>query len=230
MKNNRSLDLNSLFFHSLGDFREVFKDRNQLKKLDSILRCGKILSRENQLRECGNNAELTSLLDKYNQAEFSYNWNEMSHISICQKCSLRNSKEDSEAFKDYVKGNVQIGIILSRDVAYLIDKARGKTMDGEFQIPNEIPLTFMKGIFCGGKSYQELLQEIKFAQDYGISSAEIKNAIPHVLIANQQEVYQAIYGLLFKYGYDVPIISSRDGNEIVDVGQIYKTVEDEYEN
>ena len=84
--------------------------------------------------------------------------------------------------------------------------------------------------FCGGKSYQELMQEIKFAQDYGISSAEIKNAIPHVLIANQQEVYQAIYGLLFKYGYDVPIISSRDGNEIVDVGQIYKTVEDEYEN
>lgn len=223
---NNNLDLETVLFHSLGEFGQENRDKNCLKKLESILKSGLILSRQSQLEKNTNDSQLSEFLQKYLDIKYSYNWNGMNHISICQKNSQKFDDRDSEAFSEYVTGNGGIGIVLSKDVLNIIDNERTQLMDGEFQVENEIPLSYMVGIFCGGKSFHELNCEIESArQQYDMSAQEIKDLLPHSLTSGQIEIYNSIQSLLDNYGYNVPIYSSRDGFPVVGIDTVLTEID-----
>ena len=214
----KQINLDEVFFHSLEPFGEFERSKKSFKKLETILKNGNIFSRQLQLEQNKNNESMQDVLTKYLDEKYSYNWNGMHHISICKKCSDENTAANSKAFEEYVSGNAGIGLILSKEVGNLIDSERTQIMDGEFQIPDKIPLEYMVGIFCGGKSCNEITNDILQAKNSGISNDEIKQALPHTLVENQIENCQKINILLNNYGYNnTPIYSTRDGYEIGDV-------------
>lgn len=225
MKTQNYINLNSVFFHSLGAFDTDNRLQDSLIKLESILKNGAILSRQEQINQNSDNPILAEILETYLNPNCAFNWNGMNHISICQRTSSKSLQNESEAFKEYVNGNVGIGIILSQNIMQLVDNNRLKLMDGEFQIKDIIPLKYMMGIFYGGKSNNELLNDIEVAKKLGISQQEIKEFLPHTLTPYQVEIYKSIRMLLAKYGYDIPIYSSRDGFEILNVEKLLETPE-----
>lgn len=215
---SQNLNLNNVIFHSLAPFGEYERNFNSIQKLEAILKSGYILSRQFQIIENNGNESMKANLEKYLDEKYSYNWNGMAHISVCKKNSNYNENSNSQAYEEYVKGNAGIGIILSPNVIELVDRERTTLMDGEFQIKDKIPLEYMIGIFCGGKSITELENEVEEAENSGISRKDIKQTLPYSIINNQIENYQEIKNILCSYGYEnTPIFSSRDGNEIGDV-------------
>lgn len=215
---DKQINLDEVFFHSLEPFGEFERSKKSFKKLEAVLKNGNILSRQLQLEQNKNNESMQDVLSNYLDEKHNYNWNGMHHISICKKSSDENANTNSNAFDEYVAGNAGIGIILSKEVANLIDNERTEVMDGEFQIPDKIPLEYMVGIFCGGKSCNEITNDILQAKNSGISNNEIKQVLPHILVENQIENCQKINILLNNYGYtNTPIYSTRDGYEIGDV-------------
>ena len=225
MKTQNNINLNSVFFHSLGAFASNNRLQNSLIKLESILKNGSILSRQEQINKNSDNQALSEILERYLNPKWAFNWNGMNHISICQRTSSKNPEIESDAFKEFVIGNTGIGIILSQDIMQFADNNRPKLMDGEFQIKDKVSLEYMLGIFYGGKSNNELLKDIEVAKNLGISQQEIKEFLPHTLTPYQLEIYKSIQELLNKYGYNVPIYSSRDGFEILNIENLLETPE-----
>ena len=214
MKSAQNLDFNTVYFHSLGAFMADNRISDSLLKLESILKNGAILSRQEQINLNNNNPALSKYIQRYLDPLWAYNWNGLNHISICQKTSLNNPENESDAYKEYVNGNAGIGIILSPTVLTLADKDRPKLMDGEIQIKDKIPLDYMIGIFCGGKSTKEIQYEKNIAIELGYTKQQFQEFLPHILTPNQVEVCTSINNLLDKFGYNVPIYSTRDGYEI----------------
>ena len=65
MNKHNYIDLNSAYFHSLGSFGSDDRLQHSMIKLESILKNGSILSRQEQIINNGDNSQLSKFLDKY---------------------------------------------------------------------------------------------------------------------------------------------------------------------
>ena len=211
----RMVDLNSVFFHGLEPKYVIKREKKALEKLECIFQCGAILSRSGQLSQLDLNTH--EFMKKYFNNKFDPNWNGRDYISLCKKRSETMVNFDSNSFRTYVSGNDGISIALSRNIWDLIDLNRFMLLDGEFQVKDSIPLDdYMVGIVCGGKSFKELSDEVERGKKICLSQQEIKDYLQFNLDEKQDEIVDSVGNLLCKYGYDdIPIISSRDGFEVV---------------
>jgi len=219
----KKLDINSVYFHGLESWG--FQDRleNSLKRLEAILKSKAILCRQKQLELFGESKEHASMFERYETQK--YNLNGMTHVSICQSEHFDDPRFASAAFNEYIRGNVGIGIILSKDVESLIDRNRTEFMDGEFQVEGAIPLEYMIGIFCGCKSTAEISEDFESAKKLGMSYEEFKKILPHILTPFHEEILQKLNAIMKRYNCNVPIYSTRDWNQI----EIRKTPEEYFE-
>lgn len=206
MEKFKRLDINSFYFHGLQAWGYQNKVETSLLKLEAIFESGAILCRQK--------------VDKGYWRETSghygaLNLNGMTHVSICQSSQFEDPRFASGAFSEYVRGNMAIGIILSKDVEKIIDRSRTEVMDGEFQVEGEIPLDYMVGIYCGCKSTNEILEDIESSNNYEMSREEFEKILPYIHPPHHEQILQALHSLLKKYGYNkVPIYSNRDWTEI----------------
>ena len=219
----KKLDINSVYFHGLESWG--FQDRleNSLKRLEAILKSKAILCRQKQLELFGESQEHASMFERYETQK--YNLNGMTHVSICQSGHFDDPRFASAAFNEYIRGNVGIGIILSKAVESLIDRSRTEFMDGEFQVEGAIPLEYMIGIFCGCKSTTEILEDFESAKKLGMSYEEFEKILPYILTPFHEEILQKLNVIMKKYSCNVPIYSTRDWNQI----EIRKTPEEYFE-
>ncbi len=210
----RNLDLNNILFHGLEPYHTMKREQRALEKLESVFQCGAILSRSGQLSQL--DLDTHEFMKRYFDNKFMLNWNGSEYISICTKTS-KVKVGDSGAYNTYVAGNNAISIALSEKIMDVVDNSRLNLMDGELQVKNSIPLDeYMVGVICGGKSFKELNGEVEWGRKICATEQELKDYLPHTLEWNQDNIVDSVGNLLCKYGYDnIPIISSRDGFEIV---------------
>lgn len=219
----KKLDINSVYFHGLESWGYQDRLENSFKRLEAILKSKAILCRQKQLELFGESQEHASMFERYETQK--YNLNGMTHVSICQSGHFDDPRFASVAFNEYIRGNVGIGIILSKSVEHLIDRSRTEFMDGEFQVEGEIPLKYMIGIFCDCKSTAEISEDFESAKKLGMSYEEFKKILPLILTPFHEEILQRLNTIMEKYNCNVPIYSTRDWNQI----EIRKTPEEYFE-
>lgn len=200
----KDLDFNSVLFHGIGRFKYKLDPEAELKVLEDILKSGAILSREEQIREFG---------EEYVEARVSgfdgfSNWNGGTYVSICQKKPTApelktkyqvaaKTTDESISFKKFVKYG--IGIIISPMVFSLYRPHNNFLQDGEYQIKNKIPKKFFMGITVNApviENYVNFFKSINCPSD--------------VLYAKTKAIYEEsiikqIEDLLEKYNYNLPI-------------------------
>ena len=198
----KKIDLDNVLYHGLLHylFRHPRVDKS-ITKLDSILKCGAILSRTQQ----------SLILPTLNLPENKYSkvvWNGLDHLSICKKQGHR-PECPSEAFSDFVESGISIVLDKSvLDKGYIMPDQK---QEGEYQIKDQIEADYFIGITINFLSDKQMAEHTKrFFIERGLSLNECNEVL------NRRYVdIQKLRECLDKNGFDyLQIYSINDGNII----------------
>lgn len=196
------IDLDNVLYHGLLHYlsRHPRVDKS-ITKLNSILKCGAILSRTQQ----------SSILPMLDLPENKYSkvvWNGVDYISICKKQGYR-PEYPSEAFSQFVESG--ISIVLDKSV---LDKGYitpNQKQEGEYQIKDRIEADYFIGVTINFLSDKQMAEHTKrFFIERGLSLNECNEVL------NRRYVdIQKLRECLDKNGFDyLQIYSINDGNII----------------
>lgn len=206
--NMKSIDLEQVLFHGLAHILSPHKEEKSLSRLDRILKCGAILSRNYQelmLSELG--------LEQNKYAKIV--WNGEDYISICRK---QGSKPDrtSEAFSEFVESG--ISIILDSKILDDAELRVDKIQEGEVQIKDTIPSSYFKGISVLFMSDKQTIERTQSFIDRGMSLKECED-----ILIPRYKVIRSIRDCLDRNGFTyLQIFSIYDGNIITNPQQVLK--------
>lgn len=202
----KSVDLEQVLFHGLAHYFTRHREDKSIARLDNILKCGAILSRNYQelmLTELG--------LEQNKYAKVGLNGEDF--ISICRKQGCR-PEHSSEAFSEFVETGISI-IIDSKildDAELRIDNIQ----DGEVQIKDSIPSSYFKGISVLFMSDKQTIERTQSFIDRGMSIRECEE-----VLNGRYKIIRSIRDCLDRNGFTyLHIFSIYDGNIITNPKQV----------
>lgn len=196
------IDLDNVLYHGLLHYlsRHPRVDKS-ITKLNSILKCGAILSRTQQ----------SLILPSLDLPENKYSkvvWNGVDYISICKKQGYR-PEYPSEAFSQFVESG--ISIVLDKSV---LDKGYitpNQKQEGEYQIKDQIEADYFVGVTINFLSDKQMAEHTKrFFIERGLSLNEC-NEVLNRRYGDIQKLRECLDNNGFDY---LQIYSINDGNII----------------
>lgn len=186
------IDLHNSLFHGLAHFLADKRFDLSLKRLDQILKCGAILSRNEQKK-------ILPTLGFSFEDYCKILWNGEDYISICKKSNGNNKEDNTEAFFEFLEGG--IGLILDKKLLKELETKSSHCQDGEIQVKNKIDSKYFLGVLVRDMSDDFF---IHYLEDWPPILEE--DITEHFIQINK------IRKVLQQNGYDnLPIYSSIDG-------------------
>lgn len=212
----KKIDLDNVLYHGLLHYlsRHPRVDKS-ITKLNSILKCGAILSRTQQ----------SLILPTLDLPENKYSkvvWNGLDYISICKKQGYR-PEYPSEAFSQFVESGISIVLDKSvLDKGYIMPDQK---QEGEYQIKDQIEADYFIGITINFLSDKQQAEHTKrFFIERGLSL----NECSEVLNRRYGDI-QKVRECLDNNGFDyLQIYSINDGNIITNPQNVIAMASGQY--
>jgi len=131
------INLDKVLFHGVthrDDDELVSRNDLSLKRLDSIFKCGAILSRKEQRK-------VIALLETEYQFPLK---NGEDYVCICTRKGKNKLIKCSDAFYQFIESG--ISLILDKKLLEDLEIREESFQDGEIQVKNKIPLKYLVGV------------------------------------------------------------------------------------
>lgn len=208
------IDLGNVLYHGFMHCLSPTREDKSIERLDSILKCGAILSR-NQQKIMLNDLGLP-LVRKLKILR-----NEVDYISVCSKFGTNGAV--TEPFSDFVETGMSL--VLDNSILDSCVVRDEFFQDGEVQIKDSIPATFFRGIAVNFVSDEKMKEKIKAFVKKGETLKSSKD-----YFSGRYKVIEKLRTCLDENGFDyLPIYSIDDGCQITNIDNILSQMGDSFE-
>ena len=204
----KKINLDKVLYHGLGHASLEDREEISLKRLESVLKSGAILSRDEQRKIF----DLPPYVYQYQLK----NGNE--YVCVCKRKGKAKNIKWSEAFYEFVEGGVSL--ILDEKLLDELEIRKENFQDGEIQIKNKIPLDYIIGIAVDRSSDESTVKHGLKSAKRGISREERREYLKHTY-----NLAKEVRNCLDKNGFEhLKIYSLDDGKEITNVENVLNQI------